>query len=228
MRQYHAAKSAHPDSILFFRMGDFYEMFHDDAVVASRALDLTLTARNKGAPDEIPMAGVPHHAAAGYIARLLSLGHKVAICEQMADPAKTKGIVPRAVVRVITPGLVTDGEQLDGRANHFVCALEGEPNGPIGIARLDLSTGELSAARVDDAAALIGELARLDPKELLLAESLAPVRQVIERAAPRAALRSDGPIEKPDAGRVLIEVLGSLAAGDAENAVAPEGLLAAA
>src|SRR5204863_18278 len=117
--------TAHPDSILFFRMGDFYEMFHDDAVVASRALDLTLTSRNKGAADEIPMAGVPHHAATGYIARLLALGHKVAICEQMADPSKTRGIVPRAVVRVITPGLITDGEQLDGRVNHFLCALEG-------------------------------------------------------------------------------------------------------
>ena len=88
MRQYQAAKSAHPDAILFFRMGDFYEMFHDDAVVAARALDLTLTSRNKGAEDEVPMAGVPHHAAAGYVAKLLALGHKVAICEQMADPSK--------------------------------------------------------------------------------------------------------------------------------------------
>src|SRR5262252_1945 len=147
MRQYHAAKTAYPDAILFFRMGDFYEMFHDDAVVASRALDLTLTSRNKGAADEVPMAGVPHHAAAGYVAKLLALGHKVAICEQMADPAKTRGIVPRAVVRVITPGLVTDGEQLDGRLNHFLCALEASEAGTVGIARLDLSTGELAAAR---------------------------------------------------------------------------------
>src|SRR5690242_8884979 len=158
MRQYHAAKTAYPDAILFFRMGDFYEMFNDDAVVASRALDLTLTSRNKGAPDEVPMAGVPHHAAAGYIARLLALGHKVAICEQMADPSKVRGIVPRAVVRVVTPGLVTDSDQLEGRENHFLCALEGSLEGAIGLARLDLSTGELAAARVDDAAALVGEL----------------------------------------------------------------------
>ena len=123
MRQFHAAKAAHPDAILFFRLGDFYEMFHEDAVVAARALDLTLTSRNKGAKDEIPMAGVPWHAAAGYVARLLALGHKVAICEQMADPAKTRGIVPREVVRVITPGLVTDGDQLDGRANHWLVAI---------------------------------------------------------------------------------------------------------
>src|SRR6476620_7840375 len=168
MRQYQAAKVAHPDAILFFRMGDFYEMFHDDAVVASRALDLTLTSRNKGAPDEVPMAGVPHHAAAGYIARLLSLGHKVALCEQMADPAKTRGIVPRSVVRVLTPGLVTDGEQLDGRANHYLCAVDRREGGGIGLARLDLSTGELAAATLDDAALLVGELSRLDPRELLI------------------------------------------------------------
>src|SRR5258706_8312997 len=228
MRQSHAAKSAHPDAILFFRMGDFYEMFHDDAVVVSRELDLTLTARNKGAPDEIPMAGVPHHAAAGYIGRLLSLGHKVAICEQMADPAKTKGIVPRAVVRVITPGLVTDGDQLDGRANHFLCALEGAPNGPIGVARLDLSTGELAAARVEDSAALVGELARLDPKEILVPEALAAIRQVVLRAAPRAAVRSDEPIERPVAGRVLIDVLGPAAAGGPGDAGAPQRALAPA
>src|SRR5882757_173687 len=131
MQQHAAAKRAHPDAIVFFRLGDFYEMFGNDAVVAAPLLELTLTSRNKGKADEIPLAGVPHHAAAGYIARLLSLGHKVAICEQMADPSKVKGIVPRAVVRVITPGLVTDGEQLDGRVNHFLCAIEGTPEGPI-------------------------------------------------------------------------------------------------
>src|SRR5436190_13247481 len=93
MRQYDEAKAAHPDAILFFRLGDFYEMFYEDAIVASRALGLTLTSRNKGAPDEVPMAGVPHHAAHGYIAKLLALGHKVALCEQLGDPSKMKGIV---------------------------------------------------------------------------------------------------------------------------------------
>src|SRR3954471_7204897 len=150
MQQHAAAKRAHPDAIVFFRLGDFYEMFGADAVLAAPLLELTLTARNKGKADEIPLAGVPHHAAAGYIARLLALGHKVAICEQMADPSKTRGIVPRAVVRVLTPGLITEGEQLDGRVNHFLCAVDGAPQGPIGLARLDLSTGELAAARVQD------------------------------------------------------------------------------
>jgi len=229
MRQYHAAKSAHPDAVLFFRMGDFYEMFHDDAVVASRALDLTLTSRNKGAVDEVPMAGVPHHAAAGYIARLLALGHKVAICEQMADPAKTRGIVPRAVVRVMTPGLVTDGEQLDGRVNHFLCAVAGTPGeGSVGLARLDLSTGELAAARLEDGAALVGELARLDPRELLVPDELAELLEAARRAAPRAAVRSDGALGASEAGQVLVDVLGADAATDAESVVSAEALIAAA
>src|SRR5437660_790000 len=94
MRQYLTAKDAHRDALLLFRMGDFYELFYEDAVTAARALDLTLTARNKGAPDEVPMAGVPHHAVSSYIQRLLEQGFKVAICEQMADPSKVKGIVP--------------------------------------------------------------------------------------------------------------------------------------
>src|SRR4051812_11647749 len=108
MRQFLAAKADHKDALLFFRMGDFYELFFEDAVVAARALDLTLTSRNKGSDDEIPMAGVPHHAASSYIQRLLEQGFKVAICEQMADPSTVKGIVPREVVRVVSSGIVYD------------------------------------------------------------------------------------------------------------------------
>jgi DNA mismatch repair protein MutS len=230
MRQFHAAKSAYPDAILFFRLGDFYEMFYDDAVAASRMLDLTLTSRNKGAPDEVPMAGVPYHAAAGYVARLLALGHKVALCEQMGDPAKTKGIVPRSVVRVLTPGLVTDGEQLDGKINHFLCAVEGalEPNGAIGLARLDLSTGELSAASLEDGATLVGELARLDPREILFPCELASLEEAVKRAAPRGVLRSDEPMDASDVDRVLADVLGAAAQRDAERDVAPVARRAAA
>src|ERR1044071_8626152 len=112
MQQHAAAKRAHPDAIVFFRLGDFYEICGDAALLGARLLDLTLTSRNRGKPDEVPMAGVPHHAAHGYIARLLELGRRVAICEQMADPSTVKGIVPRKVVRVITPGLVTLDEHL--------------------------------------------------------------------------------------------------------------------
>src|SRR5258708_11556611 len=122
MRQFLTAKAAHKDALLFFRMGDFYELFFDDAVVAARALELTLTARNKGSDDEVPMAGVPHHAASSYIQRLLEQGFKVAICEQMADPSKVKGLVPREGVRVVTPGIVFDDSGLEAKQNHYVAA----------------------------------------------------------------------------------------------------------
>ena len=229
MRQYHAAKSAYPDAILFFRLGDFYEMFYDDAVAASRVLDLTLTSRNKGAPDEVPMAGVPYHAAAGYVARLLALGHKVALCEQMADPAKTRGIVPRSVVRVLTPGLITDGDQLDGRLNHFLCAVHGalEPGGALGLARLDLSTGELAAACIEDGVGLVGELSRLDPREILFPQELSSLQDAAKKAAPRAVVRSDGPLEEAEGDQVLGDVLGTAAKGDADQGVAKVARLAA-
>src|SRR5271170_8097055 len=157
MRQYLAAKAAHPDALLLFRMGDFYELFFEDAVVAARALDLTLTARNKGSEDEIPMAGVPHHAASAYIQRLLEQGFKVAICEQMADPATVKGIVPREVVRVVSPGIVYDDAGLAARENHYLVAVEHDDGSSWGIAALDASTGELSACEASSVEAAIGE-----------------------------------------------------------------------
>ncbi|AUX42180.1 uncharacterized protein SOCE26_036070 [Sorangium cellulosum] len=212
MRQYEDAKALHPDAILFFRMGDFYEMFNDDAVLVSRALNLTLTARNKGDPDEVPMAGVPHHAAHGYIARLLALGHKVAICEQCGDPSKIKGLVPRQVVRVVTPGLVTDAEQLDARANHYLAAVDGggvprgdagAAGGPYGLALLDLSTGELSAASIADAATLLAELARADPREALIARDLPDVRAAAASLACRAALREDEELDSAAIASIL-------------------------
>src|SRR5687768_5375094 len=173
MQQHAEAKQAHPDAIVFFRLGDFYEMFGEDAVVAARLLDLTLTSRNKGKPDEVPMAGVPHHAAHGYIARLLELGKRVAICEQMADPATVKGIVPRKVVRVITPGLVTLDEHLDASANNFLAGVE-LANAGAALALLDLSTGELSAAALADGAALVAALARARPREVLIGREAEP------------------------------------------------------
>ncbi|WP_437593406.1 DNA mismatch repair protein MutS [Sorangium sp. So ce1000] len=212
MRQYEDAKALHPDAILFFRMGDFYEMFNEDAVLVSRALNLTLTSRNKGEPDESPMAGVPHHAAHGYIARLLALGHKVAICEQCGDPSKIKGLVPRQVVRVVTPGLVTETEQLDARANHYLAAVDGGgaprgdalgAGGPYGLSLLDLSTGELSATSVPDAATLLAELARADPREALIARDLPDVRAAASSLACRAALRDDEELDSADVASIL-------------------------
>src|SRR5882762_5478360 len=175
MRQYLTAKEGHKDALLFFRLGDFYELFFEDAVVAARSLELTLTSRNKGAEDEIPMAGVPYHAASNYIQRLLDQGFKVALCEQMADPSKVKGIVPREVVRVVSPAIVYDDNALDARTNLYLVAVE-EGSGYFGIAALDLSTGELSACQADDRESAVGELVRLDARELLVgpgAESVA-------------------------------------------------------
>ncbi len=227
MRQYHAAKAAHPDAIVFFRMGDFYEMFFDDAVVASRELELTLTSRNKGAVDEVPMAGVPHHAAHGYIARLIARGHKVALCEQMADPSKTRGIVPREVVRVITPGLVTDGDQLDARSNHFLAAIE-QAGGAFGFALLDLSTGEARAARLDSAAELVGEVVRAAPRELLAGPLDGAVRASVELALGGAALRDEGALGPGEAAEALGAVFGAEAAAEAGSRLGPEALAAAA
>src|SRR6185437_15284867 len=153
MRQYLTAKAAHPDALLLFRMGDFYELFYEDAVVAARALDLTLTARNKGAEDEIPMAGVPHHAASSYVQRLLEQGFKVAICEQMADPSKVKGIVPREVVRVVTPGIAYDDAGLEARQNHYLVSVERAGEAGCGVAALGLSTGALMACEAPSAPA---------------------------------------------------------------------------
>ncbi|MFO0592566.1 MAG: DNA mismatch repair protein MutS [Polyangiaceae bacterium] len=210
MRQHDEAKRAHPDAILFFRMGDFYEMFHEDAVLVSKLLNLTLTAREKDGPDPIPMAGVPHHAAHGYIAKLLSYGHKVAICEQMADPSKVKGIVPRQVVRVVTPGLITDEGQLDARANNYLVAIEpaagvstalpmvatsNDASSGWGIALLDLSTGELSAAVAPDAATLLAEIARAEPREVLLGPGADSFTAAARTVLPRAAFRSDDALD---------------------------------
>src|SRR3954470_2604239 len=200
MQQHAEAKRAHPDAIVFFRLGDFYEMFGDDAVLAAPLLELTLTSRNKGKEDEIPLAGVPHHAAAGYIARLLQLGHKVAICEQMADPSKVKGIVPRQVVRVITPGLVTEREHLESNANNFLAALEVTPSA-VGVSLFDFSTGELLSAELPDVPSALAELSRARPREILLGfaagAASAGVLQAVG-AVGRAAVREDAALSEPE------------------------------
>src|ERR687886_77948 len=149
MRQYLDAKRQHRDAILFFRMGDFYEMFYEDALVAARALELTLTSRSKDSNGGgIPMCGVPYHAVDGYIARLVKKGFRVAICEQVEDPKKAKGVVKREVVRVVSPGTLTDSSYLDAREPAFIMAVAPSPKGPglLGVALVDLSTGEFTAA----------------------------------------------------------------------------------
>ena len=177
MRQYLDAKQQHRDAILFFRMGDFYEMFYEDALVASRALDLTLTSRSKDANGGgIPMCGVPFHAVDGYIARLVRKGFRVAICDQVEDPRKAKGIVKREVVRVVSPGTLTDASYLDAREPAFLMAVAhaGRGNGErgVGVALLDVSTGEFTTAEyhgADGLQALADELAVIKPREIVTA-----------------------------------------------------------
>src|SRR4051794_36680256 len=165
MRQYLEIKEAYPDCVVFFRLGDFYEMFFDDAVVVARTLDLTLTSRDKGKENPIPMCGVPHHAARHYLGKLVARGFKVAIAEQVEDPKVAKGIVKRAVVRIVTPGTITDDEQLEPKAAHYLVALVAE-GGAVGLAHLDVTTGEFAATQVA-LRDLVDELARLEPRELL-------------------------------------------------------------
>jgi DNA mismatch repair protein MutS len=169
MRQFFAAKAEHPDVLLFFRMGDFYELFYDDARKAARLLDITLTQRGNSAGQPIPMAGVPHHAYEGYLARLVALGESVAICEQIGDPAQSKGLVERKVVRIVTPGTVTDEALLNERRDTLLLSVARGKHG-FGIAWADLAAGRLLVNEVASEDALEAELARLEPAETLVAD----------------------------------------------------------
>ena len=169
VQQYLSIKAKYPDAILFFRMGDFYEMFFEDAKIASRILEIALTSRNKKDQDPIPMCGIPFHAARAYIAPLIEHGLKVAICEQVEDPATAKGLVKRDVVRVITPGVLLETEILDGKSNNFLMALCLR-QGRFGIAHLDVSTGTFKVTESDQEEAVLDECSRIEPKETLVAE----------------------------------------------------------
>ena len=172
MRQYYAVKARYPDSIIFFRMGDFYETFGDDAGVVARELDITLTARGRDRNGErMPLAGVPHHAADGYIARLVSKGYKVVICDQVEDPKTAKGIVKREVTRVITPGTLIDSSMLGSAGAHYLMAVAPDHGGSFGLAFLDVSTGEFfvsSGSGERDYADIISEVVRYRPTEAIM------------------------------------------------------------
>jgi DNA mismatch repair protein MutS len=236
MVQYLAIKKAHPDSLLFYRMGDFYELFFEDAVQASRALDITLTHRGKHQGADIPMCGVPVHSHDSYLARLIRQGFKVAVCEQTEDPAeaKTRGaksVGARDVVRLITPGTLTEETLLDHTRNNFLAALA-DAQGALGLAWLDISTGEFVIGSVTPAA-LGAEIARLAPGEILLSERLA-AREDIARLI--ADLRNDDvtavtvqPTSLFDStnGEQRLKQLYSVAALDAFGAFERAGLAAA-
>ncbi|MCR5219724.1 MAG: DNA mismatch repair protein MutS [bacterium] len=169
MRQYLEAKARHPDAILFFRMGDFFEMFADDAMVASKALGLTLTSRNRNAPDELPMCGVPVHTVQTYINKMVELGFKVSVCDQTEDPKNAKGLVQREVIRVVTPGLNCDADAVQPRENNFLMGIV--PEGELfGAAWLDITTGELWVEEFGDRERMRDTLLSLAPGELLLPE----------------------------------------------------------
>src|SRR6476661_6487178 len=173
MRQYTAIKKQHPTALLFFRLGDFYELFFEDAVVASKELQITLTSRNKEKGISVPMCGVPYHAAEGYIGKLIRKGFKVAICEQMEDPRVAKKLVRREVTRVVTPGTAADSS-LASEDNNFLAAVSGDAE-RAGFAALDLSTGEFRATEFqgpDARTRIFEELQQLRPRELLFASSL--------------------------------------------------------
>ena len=172
MKQYKEIKSNFEDSILFFRLGDFYEMFFEDAVKASRELGLTLTSRNKEKNVDIPLAGVPFHSADSYITKLVSKGYKVAICEQTEDPKMAKGIVKREVVKIITPGTVVDVEALDAKSNNYLMSILKIEN-KLGIAYIDITTGEFKVTEVekdDDFVKLFNEINKIEPKEVLVTQ----------------------------------------------------------
>ncbi len=179
MKQYYKLKNQYPDSILFFRMGDFYEMFDEDAKLVAKELDIALTTRDKGKDDPIPMAGVPYHSVDSYLQRLIKNGYTVAIAEQVEDPKQAKGLVDREVVRVVTPGTVIDEGLLDDSSNNFLIGIAGD--GPYGLAAVDISTGDFLVTQLDDEKALVSEIVRYEPSECILSSSLINEEQFVEK-----------------------------------------------
>ncbi|MCF6158269.1 MAG: DNA mismatch repair protein MutS [wastewater metagenome] len=211
MRQYNEIKKRHKDALLFFRMGDFYELFFEDAKLASQVLGITLTSRSKG-EGSIPMAGVPHHAAESYIRRLIKAGYKVAICDQLQNPAEARGIVERGVTRVITPGTVTEDTLLEDKSNNYLIALR-ETHNTIGLSWIDLSTGRFEVEDIHRNR-LFDEFARLNPSEVLLPEettrnNAAFLERIQAEYTTMVTPRPDWEFSKDTAYQVLTEHFGT-------------------
>ncbi|HKU88911.1 MAG TPA: DNA mismatch repair protein MutS [Steroidobacteraceae bacterium] len=211
MQQYLRIKAEHPNALLFYRMGDFYELFHDDARRAAKLIDITLTARGQSAGEPIPMAGVPYHSVDTYLGRLVRKGESVAICEQVGDPAKSKGPVERQVVRVVTPGTVTDDALLEQRRETLLAAVvrrPGKEGVSFGLAWLDLAAGRFTVLEADGEPALAAELERLKPAELLIPEDQS--RELGALADGAARVRPPWHFELASASRLLTDQLGTL------------------
>ena len=170
MQQYVATRKEYSDCILFYRLGDFYEMFFEDAVTVSRELELTLTGKNCGLPERAPMCGVPFHAVDSYLTRLVDKGYKVAICEQLEDPKLAKGIVKRDVIRIVTPGTNIDIASLDEQTNHYIFSVFYDPHN-CGVAVSDISTGDFLVTEVAPGERLMDEILRYHPAEILCNEA---------------------------------------------------------
>ena len=209
MLQYLDIKKQYPDAFLFYRLGDFYELFFDDAKEASKLLDLTLTGRDCGEAERAPMCGVPYHSADGYIAKLVEKGHKVVICEQMEDPASAKGIVRRDIVRIITPGTVTDSKMLDDKQNNYLCALC-LMSGEAGLAFVDASTGDIAATSLKGGwleNRIMTEIEAYSPRELLLNTALSDYPKLSDYLRNRLkAMVSDKEEERFDYGKAMLTV----------------------
>lgn len=211
MRQYNEIKRQHKDALLFFRMGDFYELFFEDAKVASKVLGITLTSRSKG-EGAVPMAGVPHHAVESYIRRLIKAGYKVAICDQLQDPDEAKGVVDRGVTRIITPGTVTEDALLEDKSNNYLMAVL-ETNTTLGLSWIDLSTGRFEVEDIQKER-LFDEFARLNPSELLMPEetvrnNTAFLERIRAEYRGMITPRPDWEFSKDSSYRVLLEHFGT-------------------
>lgn len=212
MRQYFEVKDKNRDCILFFRLGDFYEMFFDDALIVSKALELTLTGKDCGLDERAPMCGVPYHSADIYVKRLIDMGYKVAVCEQLTDPAESKGIVERDIVRIVTPGTVTDSNMLDEGKNNYICSVfYDEKDGVCAVASADVSTGEaaLSVFRGKSfQQGVINELSRCMPAEIIFTESFLSLKDVTDFVKLRlgcAVTLRDKDTFDTDSGRKILE-----------------------
>ena len=206
MQQYLRIKAGYPDILVFYRMGDFYEMFYDDAHRAATLLDITLTARGQSGGEPIPMAGVPYHAVDTYLARLIKKGESVAICEQIGDPSTSKGPVERKVVRIVTPGTVTDEALLEEKRDSLLVAVHGVNDG-FGVASLDMASGRFHILQLNGHEALLSELERLKPAELLLAETASTLSGMKDSYPVRTL--SDWHFETENATRRLCEQFGT-------------------
>ena len=206
MERYLEVKRQNPGSLLLFRMGDFYELFFDDAELAARVLGLTLTSRDKGSPNPVPMAGFPYHALEGYLQKLIHAGLRVAICDQVEDPKLARGLVRREVTRIVTPGTLVDESLLDPRRNNFLASLSVEKQG-IGLAWLELSTGRFVAAACEPGQ-LADELARIQPAECLVPDQVLPdavLTALVERDGMLVSRRPPWNFARQECRRFLLE-----------------------